>query len=208
MIYEAGVAWSAETDLCRAEVFKRSKSDEKLRVCLLKIPSFKYEKINILTAEDVLFWKNGVYDQEMFCFNGDNTLQFHIIYASQCTEKQLNFTCITKDWIENYKIDLVQSSGHCAATMVPNLCWCRCLPTPRNLTQEELEKKLRQISSELSIPRKNTSKYIRSKISIEDKRASSFYMGSAMVLIITIPFGLIILMDLSPFFKWVYNYLI
>ncbi|XP_029647668.2 A-agglutinin anchorage subunit-like [Octopus sinensis] len=90
----------------------------------------------------------------------------------------------------------------------PNLCWCPCSQTSMNLTQEELGMKLRQISSELSIPRKITSKYIRSKISIEDKRASSFYMGSAIVLTITIPFGLIILMDLFPLFKWAYGYLI
>ncbi|XP_036365100.1 uncharacterized protein DDB_G0271670-like [Octopus sinensis] len=410
MIYETGVAWNAEADLCRAEGLKRSKKDKKLRVCLLKFPLKWYRKVNILTDGDILFRKSTSFSQEyMFCYHGDNTLQFKNIYVNYtlCSDKQVNFTCITKDWIENYKMKLVKGSDYCSADMVPlksrptvtsttatttstrtqstntqsstltslitslapsfsisfsssdsssvfnsssylsftsssfasfsspssstdsivssssssssstsysnptsvssasqssvsssppstsssststssplsvppstssysfsssfsypsslwsswstlsssyddavtqegtssveadpvvtskvteaggtsnaegrpittvpttpNLCWCRCSQTPRNLTQEELEMKLHQISSELSIPRKNTSKYIRSKISMEDKRASSFYMGSALVLIITIPFGLIILMDLFPLFKWAYGYLI
>ncbi|XP_036364684.1 uncharacterized protein LOC118765933 [Octopus sinensis] len=75
-------------------------------------------------------------------------------------------------------------------------CFCPCPKTQKNLTQQELTIKLRQIVSELALPRKKTSKYIRSKVSMPDDRQSSLYVSGVILIVVFAPFVLIVLQDL------------
>ncbi|XP_014791170.1 uncharacterized protein LOC106884345 [Octopus bimaculoides] len=88
---------------------------------------------------------------------------------------------------------------------VETVCSCPCNKQPmKNLTSEEIVEKLNQLATELTIPRNTTSKYKRSKISAPDERESSLYISTFIVMIVTIPFALIIFLDLIPLIKWVF----
>ncbi|GAB1604359.1 A-agglutinin anchorage subunit-like [Argonauta hians] len=85
------------------------------------------------------------------------------------------------------------------------LCLCPCNIKTKtkleNLTSEELHEKL---AAELSIPRKETSKYVRSKLSMPDSRVSSNVIGSIITVAIVMPFASIILIDFVALVKWVF----
>ncbi|XP_052828765.1 uncharacterized protein LOC106867851 [Octopus bimaculoides] len=97
------------------------------------------------------------------------------------------------------------------AITMTNGCICTCLTNSStlkpNITDEQLDNKLREIISELTIPRRNTSKYIRSKKSMADERVSSKVIGGFTAIVVVAPFVLIVVVDLLPLLKWLYSYI-
>ncbi|GAB1606045.1 hypothetical protein Ahia01_000886900 [Argonauta hians] len=81
------------------------------------------------------------------------------------------------------------------------MCYCKC-PIPVNRTKEEVKKYLAELKNELSIPKKDTTSYIRKKISAPDHRISAQAAGYIGVVFIILPFAIIIAGDLIKL--WVY----
>ncbi|XP_036365096.1 uncharacterized protein LOC118766049 [Octopus sinensis] len=163
--------------------------------------------------------------KEVFCPNDDgikNLQRMLVKCETRCAEAKVNLTFIHYGTIEFYTLKTVHNEdGVCEwaifstleqntnidftrTTPVSHSCLC-CKTEPKNLTEEELNEKLKQLEIELIMPRKNTSKYIRSKNSMKDQRESSFFIGSTVLVVVIVPFVSIVLMDFIPLIKWVYT---
>ncbi|KAK3083063.1 hypothetical protein FSP39_012954, partial [Pinctada imbricata] len=75
-------------------------------------------------------------------------------------------------------------------------CMCPCsMYKNKTYTQEEVQKRIKEIKEKLTIKPKNTRAYKRSLISAPDDRISARNIGYAGVVIMIILSGLIVLMD-------------
>jgi hypothetical protein len=71
-----------------------------------------------------------------------------------------------------------------------------------NITTQELNEKIQEISKNLTVNKANLSSEIRKKTCAEDPRQSSQYMGVVAVVFIGVFCGLIMLVDCTSLLKW------
>lgn len=88
------------------------------------------------------------------------------------------------------------------------LCTCACrTQTNVSLTPEEVQTKIENIVQNLTVSKEKTSKFIRSKISAQDKRPEVVYVGSVAVALLCLMVGLVVLPDVCTVVRFFYSML-
>ncbi|XP_062604160.1 uncharacterized protein LOC134265980, partial [Saccostrea cucullata] len=92
-----------------------------------------------------------------------------------------------------------------ASNTIVSPCPCTCVKKHNTtLTESELLARLAVIVQNLTISKKTTSIYRRSKISAQDNRPQALYVGSVGIAILFIVANLIVLPDLLKLFHYLY----
>jgi hypothetical protein len=90
-------------------------------------------------------------------------------------------------------------------TAVEESCSCACVKEYNHtMTQAELDVRLSEIVQNLTVPKKTTSRFIRSKISVQDKRPEVAYVGSLGIVLMSVVISLIVLPDLYTFGRFLF----
>ncbi|XP_052699464.1 uncharacterized protein LOC128177000 [Crassostrea angulata] len=84
------------------------------------------------------------------------------------------------------------------------LCICTCTETNATMTPQALQERIDNIVQNLTISKKKTSKYIRSKSSAQDSRPEVVYVGSVAIVILCMFASLIVLPDLYTLLRFLY----
>jgi hypothetical protein len=79
---------------------------------------------------------------------------------------------------------------------------CSC-PSNQTLWNEELLVKITKLKIEISVDRKNTSKYRKTKLSATDNRKSSRNLGILGIVVLVIPILLVVTNDLLTTLKYI-----
>lgn len=88
------------------------------------------------------------------------------------------------------------------------LCTCACRnQTNVSLTPREMQTKIENIVQNLTVSKEKTSKFIRSKISAQDKRPEVVYVGSVAVALLCLMVGLVVLPDVCTVVRFFYSML-
>lgn len=82
-------------------------------------------------------------------------------------------------------------------------CYCSCTLTlsSSSITNAELQAKIEQIKTELTVDKKKTSSYKRKLTSAPDNRVSARSIGYVGVIILSIVVGLLVCIDISTLAK-------
>ena len=81
---------------------------------------------------------------------------------------------------------------------------CSC-PSNQTLSNEELLVKIAKLKTEISVDRKNTSKYRNTKLSVTDNRKSSRNLGILGIVVLVIPVLLVVINDLLTALKSIWR---
>ncbi|XP_065944395.1 uncharacterized protein [Magallana gigas] len=84
-------------------------------------------------------------------------------------------------------------------------CTCTCIETNATMTPQAVQERIDNIVKNLTISKKKTSKYIRSKTSAQDARPEVVYVGSVAVAIICVFASLVVLPDLCTMIRFLFS---
>ncbi|XP_052701549.1 uncharacterized protein LOC128178433 [Crassostrea angulata] len=90
-------------------------------------------------------------------------------------------------------------------TTQAGLCTCNCAQTSFTMTPEEVQARIENIVQNLSISKKTTSKYLRSKISAHDTRPEVVYVGSVAIALLCMFASFIVLPDLCTLLRFLFS---
>jgi len=92
-------------------------------------------------------------------------------------------------------------------TIVNNVTFVNTVTSVNNIiTIKEIEQVAEEIKKNLTVDAKTTSSYTRSKTSAHDLRVSAKYMGLLGTLLVVVPMGVILLMDVKRIFTDIRRY--
>uniref|UniRef100_A0A8W8HLS1 F5/8 type C domain-containing protein n=1 Tax=Magallana gigas TaxID=29159 RepID=A0A8W8HLS1_MAGGI len=83
-------------------------------------------------------------------------------------------------------------------------CTCICTETNDSMTPQKVQARIETIVQNLTVSKKKTSKYIRSKTSAQDSRPEVVYVGSVAIVILCMFASLIVLPDLYTLLRFIY----
>jgi hypothetical protein len=111
------------------------------------------------------------------------------------------------DTTVEYTTNLLKETSISDVTLSQDECRCPCsnLP-PSSLANMTINELIKRATKDLLVNKNATSKYKFSKISAPDDRRSSAGMGFVAILIMSMPFILIIAVDLSNLYAWQKEY--
>jgi len=82
-------------------------------------------------------------------------------------------------------------------TVTNNVTYVNTVTSVKNITIQEIERVAEEIKKNLTLDSKTTSSYLRSKTSAHDPRESAKYMGLLGTLLVVVPMGVILLLDVK-----------
>ncbi|CAC5367390.1 unnamed protein product [Mytilus coruscus] len=102
----------------------------------------------------------------------------------------------------------VMTSSLVVSGTASSTCYCPCSLTvaSSSITTEELQAKIDQIQTELTVDRKETSSYKRKLTSAPDNRVSAQSIGYVGVVILTVVIGLLVIIDIPTLVKDTRNF--
>uniref|UniRef100_A0A8W8HL54 F5/8 type C domain-containing protein n=1 Tax=Magallana gigas TaxID=29159 RepID=A0A8W8HL54_MAGGI len=83
-------------------------------------------------------------------------------------------------------------------------CTCICTETNDSMTPQKVQARIETIVQNLTVSKKKTSKYIRSKTSAQDSRPEVVYVGSVAIAMLCMFASLIVLPDLYTLLRFIY----
>uniref|UniRef100_A0A8W8HLD9 F5/8 type C domain-containing protein n=1 Tax=Magallana gigas TaxID=29159 RepID=A0A8W8HLD9_MAGGI len=86
-------------------------------------------------------------------------------------------------------------------------CTCICTETNDSMTPQKVQARIETIVQNLTVSKKKTSKYLRSKTSAQDSRPEVVYVGSVAIVILCMFASLIVLPDLYTLLRFIYGML-
>jgi hypothetical protein len=91
------------------------------------------------------------------------------------------------------------------STTLPTCTWTCSCQSNQTLSNEELLVKIAKFKIEISVDRKNTSKYRKTKLSATDNRKSSRNLGILGIVVLVIPILLVVTNDLLTTLKYIWR---
>ena len=91
-------------------------------------------------------------------------------------------------------------------TVISTVTHINTVTSVNNITIKEIERVAEEIKKNLTVDTKTTSSYLRSKTSAHDPRESAKYMGLLGTLLVVVPMGVILLLDVKKIFTDIRTY--